>query len=56
MSGAREAAKKGLGLSVAAVAHARWWFRWQTDRHAHREVAQLGLLPPRTGDAQRGAA
>jgi hypothetical protein len=56
MSGAREAAKKGLGLSVAAVEHARWWFRWQTDRHAYREVAGLRPQPVRTADAERRAA
>jgi hypothetical protein len=56
MSDAREAAKKGLGLSVAAVGHARGWFRWQTDRHACREVARLGPPPLRTADAERRAA
>ena len=56
MSGAREAAKKGLGLSVAAVGHAGWWFLWQTDRHAGREVAEVHPRPTRAPDAERPAA
>jgi hypothetical protein len=30
MSGAREAAIKGLGLGLAALLHAGWWLEWQT--------------------------
>jgi hypothetical protein len=56
MSGAREAAKQGLGLGVAAVGHAGWWFRWQTNRHACREVGQLRPLPARAAEAERPAA
>ena len=56
MSVAREAAKKGLALSAAAVGHAGWWLRWQTDRHACREVAKLRPLPSRAADAERRAA
>jgi hypothetical protein len=56
MSGAREAAKKGLKLGVAVLGHASWWFRWQTARHASREAAQLVPLPARAADAERRAA
>jgi hypothetical protein len=41
MSGAREAAKKGLDVGVAAISHAAWWLRWQMDRQDCREVTEL---------------
>jgi hypothetical protein len=56
MSGARQAAKKGLHLGLAAIRHTGWWLRWQTDRRICREVTELGLLSPRTPDAERPAA
>jgi hypothetical protein len=56
MSSAPEVAKKGLHLGLAAIRHAGWWLHWQTDRHASREVTELGLLPPRTVEAERPAA
>jgi hypothetical protein len=56
MNRAREAAEKWLALSVAAAEHAGWWLRWQTDRHASREVAKLGPPPTRAAEAERRAA
>jgi hypothetical protein len=56
MSGAREAAKKGLDLGLAAIRHTGWWLRWQTGRGACREVTELEPLPPRTADVDRSAA
>jgi hypothetical protein len=41
MSGAREAARKGLDLGVGAIRHAAWWLRWQMDRQDCREVTEL---------------
>jgi hypothetical protein len=55
MSGARDAATKGLHLGLAALRHTGWWLRWQTDRNACREVAELGVLPPRTARVERPA-
>jgi hypothetical protein len=37
MSGAREAAKKGLHFGLAFVRHTGWWLQWQTDRRTCRE-------------------
>jgi hypothetical protein len=56
MSGAREAAKKGLEACLAAVGHTGWWLRWHTDRRAWREVQELGPRPPRTAGVERPAA
>jgi hypothetical protein len=56
MSDAREAAKKGLHLGLAAIRHTGWWLRWQTDGQACREVTELGPLPTRTADVERPAA
>jgi hypothetical protein len=56
MSDAREAARKGLELGIAAVNHAGWWLRWQTDHSACREVRELGFLAPPTADAEQPAA
>jgi hypothetical protein len=56
MTGAREAAKNGLHLGLAAIRHTGWWLRWQTDHRACREGTELGLLPPRTADVERPAA
>jgi hypothetical protein len=56
MQGVEEAARKGLDASLAAVRHAAWWLRWQTDRHACREVADLQLLAPRPANVQRPVA
>ncbi|HEX6583880.1 MAG TPA: hypothetical protein VF056_09760 [Thermoleophilaceae bacterium] len=56
MSGAPEAAKKGLHLGLAAITHVGWWLQWQADGHASREVTELGQLPPRTVQAERPAA
>jgi hypothetical protein len=56
MNRARDAAEKWLALSVAAAGHAGWWLRWQTDRHACREVARLRPLPTRAAGAERRAA
>ena len=55
MSGPRDAAK-GLDLGLAEIRHTGWWLRWQTDRGAHREVRELGLLRARTADVERRAA
>jgi len=41
MRGGREAAKDGLDLGVAAIAHAAWWLRWQMDRQDCRELSEL---------------
>jgi hypothetical protein len=56
MNDAREAAKKGLDLCLAAVRHAGWWLQWHTDRHACREATELGLLNPTAAGAERPAA
>jgi hypothetical protein len=56
MSGAREAATKGLHLGLATVRHAGWWLRWHTDGNASREITELGRLTPRTANAQRPVA
>ena len=56
MSGPRDAAKKGLDVGLAAIRHAGWWLRWQTDRGSSREGTELGLLPARTARVERPAA
>ncbi len=56
MSGTPEVAKKGLHLGLAAIRHVGWWLQWQTDRHASREVTELGQLSPRVVEAERPAA
>jgi hypothetical protein len=56
MNGAQEVVEKGLRLGLAVIRHTGWWLRWHTDRQASRETAELGLLPPRTADAERRAA
>jgi hypothetical protein len=38
MSEALGAARKALDLGAAAIRHTGWWLRWQTDRHACREI------------------
>jgi hypothetical protein len=48
MNGAQEVVEKGLRLGLAVIRHTGWWLRWHT--------AELGLLPPRTADAERRAA
>ena len=56
MGDARKAAKKGLYVSLSAVRHAGWWLEWQTNRHASRQAAELGLLRPPAASAERPAA
>jgi len=56
MSGARDAAKKGLELGVAAIRHTGWWLHWQTGGRAYREAAELAPLPRRTAAVERKAA
>jgi hypothetical protein len=56
MSGMRDAARKGLDAGLSAVRHAGWWLRWQTDRHACREAAELELRLPRPAGAEHPAA
>jgi hypothetical protein len=56
MSGAREAAKKGLEVGLAAVRHAGWWLSWHTDRRGCRELMELGARPPRSTSMEREAA
>jgi hypothetical protein len=56
MSGARELAMKGLSLGLAAARHTGWWLRWQTDRHASRELAELKAFAPRAAEPERRAA
>ena len=56
MDEAREAAKKGLDLGVAALRHASWWLQWQTDRHACREAVDLSLLRSTATASERPAA
>jgi hypothetical protein len=53
----RGAAKKGFDLGVATIRHAGWWLWWHTDRHASREITELGtVLGPATAEARRPAA
>ncbi len=52
MSSAREAARKGLDIGLAAIRHTGWWLQWQTNRTACRE-AELGLLHPPAVPAER---
>ena len=56
MSSAREAARNGLELGLAAIRHTGWWLQWQTNRHACREAAELELLHPQAAGARRTAA
>lgn len=47
MSGAREAAKAGFGLSMSALRHAGWWLEWQmraTPRRGCRGPGEHDLL------------
>ena len=56
MSGAREAATKGLEFGLAAIRHTGWWLHSQAGGRAYREVAELAPLPARTAPAERPAA
>ena len=56
MDEAREAAKNGLNLTVAALKHASWWLQWQTNRHACRETVDLELPRPKATPSEQSAA